>query len=407
MNDGEKGMTRVQVESLQALSSRDSLPCTYPWTWLAESNVTGAYTFCAWLNTEIGQAGKDGTDKLLSLWNSPRATAVRQSLVDNDIDKYCQKNCVVRNSDLDAFLGYESHEYGTFSRVFQDNLLKAAAAVYNRDASISHMPITLKLHPSNTCTIRCRMCKMDKDYKLEVGRQYFDGIKPLLPYLHELFVFGGEPFWCKDTRDIIFSEEIRRHGQLHISTVTNATLLDDDVIERLSDLRLGRFVFSLDGASPASYNNIRIGANFDKVLANVKRFMACRDAGTVKVKCVGTHFVIQARNCHEVEKFVDLAHSLGVRASFSLVGGSTELYPCMAEVREHVQRGIRRARELKMDYSERLLEKVRRAIPSYTLALRKKLIVNSVLGEKNVQRIKQFFDNHGHAKKIVKKLLHV
>ena len=399
-----KGLSLEQIESLRVLNSDECVPCTYPWVRLTEKNVAGEYTFCAWIDKHIGCVGKEHTHRLLPVWNSPEAQRIRRSLLEGN-GSSCRNDCKVRDSALDTFLGYAAHEYETFDPVFLENLLLAARSIVDRSSEISCKPITLALYPSNICNIRCRMCKMEKRYDGDVTPKYFDGVKPLLPYLHELFVAGGEPFSCKTTKDIIFGEDVQRYQHIHISTITNSTLMDEAVLERLAGLRLGRIIFSLDGITPEVYNKIRIGADFETVRRNIKRFIARRDSGVVKVKITGSNFVIQALNYHEIEQYLEFCHALGIRASLNLVHGSTELGSCISEVQRHVARGIKRARELHMDYSQASLEGVMRKLPAYGDGIRKRIIMDGVFGRRNVTRVKRFFDKHEFAKGLAKKLL--
>ena len=396
--------THDQIESLKVLNSKDFVPCTYPWIRLTEKNVAGDYTFCAWINKYIGHIDKDNTENLLTVWNSPMAIQIRHDLIEKNRTS-CQNNCKVRNYMLDTFLGYDDYEYETFDSIFLENLLGVAKSITDRSSEISCKPITLALFPSNICNIRCRMCKMEKKYDGNVTPRYFEEIKSFIPYLHELFVAGGEPFSCKTTRNIIFSNEVRKCNHLYVSTITNCTLLNEDIIEQLTDIRLGRVVFSIDGITPSVYNKIRIGADFEKMLANLKRFIAYRDSGSLNVKITGSNFVIQSLNYHELESYIEFCHALNIRASASLIDGSTELSSCILEVQRQVKKAIQRAKELKMDYSLTSLEGVMQKIPAYKDELRKRAIMENLFGEKIVAKAKNLFDKHEYTKKIIKNML--
>lgn len=404
MNPAMTRFTHDQIESLNVLNSKDFVPCTYPWIRLTEKNVAGDYTFCAWINKFIGHIDKNNTKDLLTIWNSERAIQIRHDLIERN-GTSCQNNCKVRNYMLDTFLGYEDHEYETFDSIFLENLLSVARSITERSADISCKPITLALFPSNICNIRCRMCKMEKKYDGDVNPQYFEEIKSFIPYLHELFVAGGEPFSCRTTRNIIFSDEVKKCNHLYVSTITNCTLLNEDIIEKLTDIRLGRVVFSIDGITPGVYNKIRIGADFGKVLANLRRFIAYRDSGALKVKITGSNFVIQSLNYHELEGYIEFCHALNIRASASLIDGSTELFSCILDVQRHVEKAIQRAKALRMDYSLTSLEGVMQKIPAYRDGLRKRVIMENLFGEKNVAKAKDLFEKHEYTKRFVKNFL--
>ena len=70
-------------------------------------------------------------------------------------------------------------------------------------------PLRLHLHPSDVCNLRCVMCFLD----LDSGRQahWYAGpqLAALLPYLEEIKIFGGEPFFCETSRALILNPESR------------------------------------------------------------------------------------------------------------------------------------------------------------------------------------------------------
>ncbi|EHJ47370.1 Radical SAM domain protein [Solidesulfovibrio carbinoliphilus subsp. oakridgensis] len=404
MNTGGKGFTSEQIKALQTLNSKELVPCTYPWIRLTEKDVTGEYTFCAWLDKDIGTVDKENTSRLLDVWNSPKALQIRQDLLEGNRSS-CHRDCKVAHFPLDTFLGYEDWEYEAFEAPFLDNLQQAVADLANRRAESTAKPLSLALFPTNVCNIRCRMCKMEKRYDGEVDPCYFEGIKPLLPFLHELFVAGGEPFFCKSSRNIIFSDAVKSQRHLYLSTISNGTVLTEAVLEKLADLRLGRVIFSLDGVTPEVYNAVRRGADFEKVLVNIKRFVAHRDAGRLKVKITGSNFVIQALNYRQIEGYVELCHSLGIRASCNLVFGTSELAPHMDDVQQNVAKALERAVALDMDYTATSLQTVLEKLPAYRNRVRKLARMQQVFGERNTARIRGVFDRHETIKSVVKKFI--
>ncbi len=399
-----EGLNGDAIKSLQVLNSKDVISCPYPWIRMTEKNVGGEYTFCPWINESIGRLEKEETRRLPELWNSPKAQEIRNNIVVNNRFS-CNNDCKVKNASLDAFLGYEASEYKNFDPLFLENLLQVARSIVNKNTNIACKPISLSLFPTNVCNIRCRMCRMEKRYGGEVAPQYFEGVKPLLPYLHELFVAGGEPFFAKSSKDILFSDAVKKQKQLHISTITNCTVLDEETLEKLADLRLGRVIISIDGITPEVYNKIRRGADFTKMHLNLKRFLSFRDSGKLNVKITGSNFVIQALNYKEIEGFIEFCHEKGIRASLNLIYGSTELDACMEDVRQHVAKGLKRATELKMDYTRKSLEGVMQKLPRYQKMVRRMAMANSLLGETAVSKLRTFLEKHETVKHFVKNLV--
>lgn len=399
-----EGLSGDAIQSLQVLNSKDVISCPYPWIRMTEKDVSGVYTFCPWINSSIGRLEKEETRLLPELWNAPKAQEIRANIVANNRFS-CSNDCKVKNASLDSFLGYEVSEYKDFDPVFLQNLLQVVHSIVNKNTKLDCKPISLSLFPNNVCNIRCRMCKMEKKYEGEITPQYFEGVKPLLPYLHELFVSGGEPFFSKSSKDILFSDAVKKQKQLYLSTITNCTVLDEETLEKLGDLRLGRLIISIDGITPDVYNKIRRGADFTKMNDNLKRFLSLRDSGNLKVKITGSNFVIQALNYQQIEGFIEFCQERGIRASLNLIHGSTELDSCIEDVRRHVVNGLKRATELKMDYTQKSLEGVMEKLPKYKKIVRRRAMANSLIGATAVSKIHTFLDKHERIKYIVKSLV--
>jgi sulfatase maturation enzyme AslB (radical SAM superfamily) len=168
----------------------------------------------------------------------------------------------------------------------------------------------------------------------------------MMPFLEELKIFGGEPFACRTSRQIMFGEQLRRHPQIHLSVISNGTLLDEKTRARLRGLRLGWFEFSLDGCTQETYESIRIKGKHSRTFSNIEAFVAERDKNNLRIDKIYISFVVQRRNYHEVGAFVRYATQLGVIPVFSFVTGGDELVGLSDEVRSCLQEGIEIAESL-------------------------------------------------------------
>jgi radical SAM protein with 4Fe4S-binding SPASM domain len=77
---------------------------------------------------------------------------------------------------------------------------------------------------------------------------------------------GGEPLMRNDLFDLL---ELFADGGLKTYLITNGTKLDDQIIERLSNLGV-KLMISIDGATKNTYEGIRKGANFEYVIRQAK-----------------------------------------------------------------------------------------------------------------------------------------
>jgi len=94
--------------------------------------------------------------------------------------------------------------------------------------------------------------------------------------------------------------------------ISNGILLDDSMAERLITAGLDRLWVSIDGASPASYADVRLGDHLPEIITNLERLRA-----RSRKPELGISFVAMKRNIADLPAVLDLAKRLGA-SQFSL-----------------------------------------------------------------------------------------
>jgi MoaA/NifB/PqqE/SkfB family radical SAM enzyme len=93
---------------------------------------------------------------------------------------------------------------------------------------------------------------------------------------------------------------------------SNGTLLADRVIRRILPT-LGRMVISFDGATRETFEAIRSGASYEKVVANVKSLVAAaRELPPERRPVLGFSCTLMRRNIEELPRLVEFAAELGI-----------------------------------------------------------------------------------------------
>jgi radical SAM protein with 4Fe4S-binding SPASM domain len=121
----------------------------------------------------------------------------------------------------------------------------------------------------------------------------------------------GEPFMSPD----IFSAVDRCHEvcpNASISVTTNGTLFSDRLIDQILGSRITDIAISLDAGSKGTYERIRKGANFERVVEGIRRLVQLRDRCDRKLPKISTNFVLMRSNIHELPDYVRTAISIGV-----------------------------------------------------------------------------------------------
>ncbi|MBI3092391.1 MAG: radical SAM protein [Candidatus Tectomicrobia bacterium] len=198
------------------------------------------------------------------------------------------------------------------------NLETAKVACGIKEVALTHRPLEAYLETTNYCNLRCRMCAIVWDPKfnpkapttglltLETVRR----LEPILPAVARCYLMGtGEPMVSKYFFDIV--AYLKQFGpEVHFNS--NATLMTREKAERLLDLRVDSITYSIDGATPATYEAIRVNAHFDRVMANIAEMSRLQRQRGLLRPYTTMAMVVMANNVHEVGAMVELAAELGV-----------------------------------------------------------------------------------------------
>ena len=172
-------------------------------------------------------------------------------------------------------------------------------------------PLQLDFELNYSCNLRCPMCTWSVEATSGTGKKDWfpferyqaivtDGVARGLRALDMSFV--NEPLIRRDLPKFIrFGRDA---GVLDIAFNTNGTLLTPSFSRELIDSGLTRIQFSIDAFSPETFDKVRTGGDYDKVVANLLKFLELRASLGGAVPLVGVSFVKQRDNQHEVNPFV-------------------------------------------------------------------------------------------------------
>jgi radical SAM protein with 4Fe4S-binding SPASM domain len=98
-------------------------------------------------------------------------------------------------------------------------------------------------------------------------------------------------------------------------------LIDKERARRLVLSRFGLITISIDGAKRETYEKIRRGADFDRLILNIKRINFFKRGYRIERPKLRFHFVAMRENIEELPLLIELAHSLNVEeVSVAYVG---------------------------------------------------------------------------------------
>ena len=181
-----------------------------------------------------------------------------------------------------------------------------------------HRPVTqlakVYVEPTSRCNLNCRTCirnaweEPQGDMSAETFEQLFKSIEGL-PSRPEIFFGGfGEPLllpqiarWVERLKPLASKVEL----------ITNGLLLSEAFARQLIEAGLDTLWISVDGVTPESYADVRIGAALPIVFKNLTRLAYMRNQ-TRLVPEIGISFVAMRRNIADLPGLIQMSSRLGV-----------------------------------------------------------------------------------------------
>ena len=169
---------------------------------------------------------------------------------------------------------------GTHTQTMRSRVLLQARAMLRAWRNPPAFPSMLQIEPTNRCNLKCVMCPHGFGPPAHLSNMSLDMFKRILdefPLLNSVHIQGlGEPLLHPKLIDMI---EYAKQRGLATAFITNLTVLNDRMAERL--VRAGHdLVFvSIDSMDPAIVASLRRGASYDvlgRVLENVDRIRTVR-----------------------------------------------------------------------------------------------------------------------------------
>lgn len=162
-------------------------------------------------------------------------------------------------------------EYHEYRRMWNEN---------PKNDVLGAVPLHLDIEATSDCNLKCTMCprtemvnagrfwqvesfSMGLFFRL-IDEASFKGLKSLkLQYL-------GEPLLNPNIFEMV--KYAKSKGIIDVMFNTNATSLTKAKIEKIFESGLDKLFFSFDSPNKEHYEKIRVNANYDKVLRNIRNF---------------------------------------------------------------------------------------------------------------------------------------
>jgi len=157
-----------------------------------------------------------------------------------------------------------------------NNSVRALYHYKKGTTKLPYLPQFLWLEPTGQCNLACVVCPNSViEQKENITYMPFDLFKKIIDesseFIGAAFLFlGGESFLHKDIFKMIsYARTKGIRPLLH----SNATIMPDKYIDPIFDSGLDYLSFSFDGFTKEQYEKIRVGAKFEKTIANIIKFL--------------------------------------------------------------------------------------------------------------------------------------
>lgn len=210
--------------------------------------------------------------------------------------------------DLSALIRTQDKErsHGDLEAVKQINRVRNRISIWKKETVFSSYPSRIQMETTSFCNAECIMCphcySRNKDAR-NMDEAMLEKIEPMLPYLESVYLHGnGEPLLSPSFTRMV---DLYAGYGVKLHTNTNLSLLNGDVLDRLGPA-FASITISCDGCTRETYEGIRRGLSFERLVRNVQLLHRTWPSLKLKLNCV-----IMRQNVQELPQFPAFAKELG------------------------------------------------------------------------------------------------
>lgn len=182
-------------------------------------------------------------------------------------------------------------------------------------------PSLIVLQTASACNLKCSHCFINNygkeipDGKIKIMDfdefiQFVEQLKPAIKHADYFQFTTFEPFLQKHLFKMMdYILEI--NPKIKFPILTNAQLLNRELLEKLKKYPISEFTVSLDGFKKETVETFKTDSDFDKTIEIMKIFN--EQNFSVPLQCV---FVMQKNNYKELPEYIDFVNSIGVKRIF-------------------------------------------------------------------------------------------
>lgn len=178
-------------------------------------------------------------------------------------------------------------------------------------------PTKVQFSPTENCNLDCIHCYrrdnkdslISEDMKMEILQ--CEAVKVAISHVSEAWIVsGGEPLLYKHFFDIV--NYLKKENVDEINSITNATVISDNIAESLVLSGITNLKISIDGAKEETVDFIRGKNTYKKIIEGIKRINYYKKIHKKKKPNLIFNFVVMRINYKELYHLVHLSKNLQI-----------------------------------------------------------------------------------------------
>ena len=182
--------------------------------------------------------------------------------------------------------------------------------LYRINPGLAPYPEAIEVEVTTRCHLRCVIC--EHTYWTEPPRDMsFDEFKMIVDQFPRLKWIGlsgiGSAFLNKD-----FLRMLRylKTKNIFVEFFDTFDLIDRNISEELVKIGIDKIWMSIDAAKKETYEKIRVGGNFDKVINNLTDLIKIKKQFKTPMPEIWFHYIMNEYNVAEMPEFIEIIHSI-------------------------------------------------------------------------------------------------
>ena len=170
-------------------------------------------------------------------------------------------------------------------------------------------PLHVDIELSDACNLKCRMCAHGIGIATPVGFMEEELVFRLIDECVSIGVCSVKFNWRGEAAlNPLLPAAVARakqRGILEVQINTNGLPKKKDIYLQCAEAGIDRIIFSVDGFSAPTYQAIRIGGDYQTLVANIQRLLEWKASRQRRKPLIRVQMVRTRLNAHEVDDFLE------------------------------------------------------------------------------------------------------